>query len=139
MQFREMKTVIQVIRYAGYDAEKGNARVEQIGTINKADGALTLKEGVVLSEIEQLEVENAVKLQTLKTTTATTIENAEKAASALRLLKAGPHLEAIAKNDPAALWAGLLVMEKALKAAGFPRPGARQPAVKASPKKSKEK
>ncbi len=123
MQFRRQKTLVQVMKYVGYDKATRQPQVVMLGTIDLKTFKFEPKPGApVLDELEQLEVRQAIEREQLATAHERAAEAAQKALEGLRGLREGSDLSQLVKNDPEAIWRGLMMVEKALKAGGFARP-----------------
>mgnify|MGYP001445116117 CR=1 FL=1 len=122
MQFRKQKTLVQVMRYSGYDAAKKQPKVEMVGTIDLQDFLFTPKDDVVLSGPEKHEINveaNVIRLQTLKDRE---IESVQAALSSVAALHSADIelIKALAKSsDQKAIYNGCKAVLKALKNGGF--------------------
>lgn len=129
MQFRRQKTLVQVMKYVGYDKDTRQPRVSMLGTIDLRTFKFEAKPGApALDEVEQLEIRQAIEREQLATAHERAAEAAQKALEGLRGLRDGTDLSQLVRNDPEAVWRGLLMVEKALKAQGFARPTRRSAA-----------
>ncbi len=129
MQFRKQKTLIQVMKYSGYNKDTRQPRVEMLGTIDLKTMRFEPKPGAApLSQLEQLEIQQAIERAQLEVAHERAAQAAQKALEGLRELNPDTDLAQLVKNDPDAIWRGLLAVEKALKAGGFARPTKRSAA-----------
>lgn len=129
MQFRRQKTLIQVMKYVGYDKTTRQPNVVMLGTIDLKALTFEAKAGApALSPMEELEIRQAIERVQLELAHEKASEAAQKALEGLRGLYAGTDLTQLVKNDPEAIWRGLLAVERALKSQGFARP-TRRPAA----------
>jgi hypothetical protein len=123
MQFRKQKTLIQVMKYVGYDKKTRQPEVKMLGTIDLKSMRFEPKPGInPLSDVEQLEIRQAIERAQLELAHERAAEAAQKAFGGLRGLREGTDLSQMVRNDPEAVWRGLVMVEKALKAGGFARP-----------------
>lgn len=123
MQFRKQKTLIQVMKYSGYNKETRQPRVEMLGTIDLKTMRFEPKPGAApLSQLEQLEIHQAIERAQLEVAHERAAEAAQKALEGLRELNPSTDFSQLVKNDPEGVWRGLIAIEKALKAGGFARP-----------------
>lgn len=123
MQFRKQKTLIQVMKYSGYNKETRQPRVEMLGTIDLKTMRFEPKPGAApLSQIEQMEIHQAIERAQLEVAHERAAQAAQNALEGLRDLNPSTDLSKLVKNDPEGVWRGLMAIEKALKAGGFARP-----------------
>ena len=130
MQFRRQKTLVQVMKYVGYDKDTRQPRVSMLGTIDLRTFKFEAKPGApALDELEQLEISQAIEREQLAVAHERAAEAAQEAFQGLRGLREGSDLSHLVKNDPEGVWRGLMMVEKALKAGGFARPTRRASAA----------
>lgn len=123
MQFRRQKTLVQVMKYVGYDKATRQPQVVMLGTIDLKTFKFEAKPGApALDELEQLEISQAIEREQLAVAHERAAEAAQSAFEGLRGLREGYDLSQLVKNDPDGVWRGLIAIEKALKAGGFARP-----------------
>lgn len=123
MQFRKQKTLIQVMKYTGYDKATRQPHVVMLGTIDLRTLKFTPRDGAeALTDVEKLEIEQAITRQQLSGAYERAAAAAFSACEGLRALNPETDLAMLVKNDPEALWRGLGAIEKALKAGGFTKP-----------------
>lgn len=121
MQFRKQKTLIQVLRYDGYNKDTKQPKMLMVGTIDLATFRFDQRDAT-LSDIERMEVNQAIEREQLLAVQERAAGAALQALEGLRLLSPQTDLSTLVKNDPESIWRGLVAVEKALKAAGFEKP-----------------
>lgn len=131
MQFRRQKTLVQVMKYVGYDKATRQPQVVMLGTIDLKTFKFTLKDGsTTLTELEQLEISQAIEREQLAVAHEKAAGAAQAALEGLRGINPASDLSSLVRNDPEAIWRGLLAVEAALKAQGFARPTKRSKSTK---------
>ena len=129
MQFRKQKTLIQAMKYVGYDKATRQPHVVMLGTIDLKTMRFEPKpDAPALTDIERLEINQAIERAQLELAHERAAQAAQGALEGLRGLNPDTDLSSLVKNDPEAIWRGLLAVEKALKAGGFARPTKRSAA-----------
>lgn len=122
MQFRKQKSLVQVMRYEGYKKDTKQPVMKMVGVIDLTSFKFKLHDGFELNEIERLEVNQAIEREQLVAVQERAAHAAMQACEGLRTLNPATDLSTLIKNDPEAIWRGLIAIEKALKAGGFEKP-----------------
>ncbi len=129
MQFKTVGERVQVLVYAGYDKEKRRAVVKMAGSISRSD--YSLSDGLLESLTDSQKSELQSFIETLR-------QSDELKARQSIAFSIDSHIRIVAdsirsgevdltESGAAGLWAGLMKLEKTLKAAGFQRPAGKRP------------
>ena len=122
MQFRKQKTLVQVLRYDGYKKDTKQPIMAMVGTIDLATFRFEKRDEIKLTSVEMLEINQCIEREQLIKVTEKAADSALKAFEGLRELNPNTDLSGLVHNNPDAIWQGLSIIEKALKAAGHERP-----------------
>ena len=122
MQFRKQKSLIQVLRYEGYKKDTKQPIMVMIGSIDLRTFKFEKRSDATLDDVEKLEISQAIEREQLIAVQDRSAEAALQAFEGLRNLSPQTDLSTLVKNDPQAIWLGVMAVEKALKAGGFERP-----------------
>lgn len=122
MQFRKQKHSIAILRYDGYKKDTKQPILSPVGSIDLVTFKFVASPGVKLDVVEKLEIDQTIEREQLIAAQSGAANAAMQALEGLRNLSPGFDLSKLIKNDPGAIWTGLLSVEKALKAAGFEKP-----------------
>jgi hypothetical protein len=121
MQFRKQKTLVQVMRYKGYDAVKKQPQVEMVGTISLRDYEFTKKDTVSLDKNEQYEIDRQIDMLRVQIRHENEVEAVKNALESLaRLRDVSPALlDEFTRYGQQHLHDAMKVVEKSLKRNGF--------------------
>ena len=122
MQFRKQKSLVQVMRYEGYKKATKQPIMKMVGIIDLVSFRFKPHEGFDLTTVEELEISQAIEREQLISAQEQAAYAAQQACAGLRTLNPSTDLSTLVKNDPDAIWRGLIAVEKALKAGNFERP-----------------
>lgn len=119
---RASKGVIAFWKRIGYKDGTTQPIRQRVASVDLRTFAVTEIDGYKLSDIEKLEIRQAIDHEQLYIAQEKAVESAIKAMSGLRELNPNFDFSAEVKNDPDSIWRGIGIVEKALKAAGYERP-----------------
>lgn len=122
MQFRRQKNSIAILRYDGYKKDTKQPILSSVGSIDLVTFKFAASPGVKLDVVEKMEIDQTIEREQLIAAQSGAANAAMQALEGLRNLSPGFDLSKAVRNDPDAIWTGLLCVEKALKAAGFEKP-----------------
>ena len=122
MQFRKQKTLVQVLKYDGYNKTSKQPKMVMIGVIDLATFKFKQRVETPLTEVERMEINQAIEREQLMAVNERAAGAALQALEGLRALSPRTDLSGLVKNDPDAIWTGLLAVEKALKTGGYEKP-----------------
>lgn len=119
---RAGKSVIAFWKRIGHKSGSTQPIRVRVATVDLSTFKITAMPDVELSDVEKLEINQEIEMHQLVSVNEKAAENALKAFDGLRELNPNYDLSRLVKNDPDAIWHGLMLIEKALKAAGHERP-----------------
>ena len=122
LEARAGKNVIAFWKRVGHKPGTTQPIRVRVATVDLAKFKTTVMPGFELSDVEKLEINQEIEMTQLVSVNEKAAENAHKACEGLRELNPNFDMGKLARNDPDALWRGLMIVEKALKAAGHDRP-----------------
>ena len=122
MQFRKQKTLIQVMKYDGYDKATKQPKMAMVGTIDLNTFHFDQRTSKPLDPLEQLEIRQAIEREQLNAAQQRATDAAVMALEGLRKISPQFDLSEMVKNNPDAIWTGIVAVEKALKAGGHEKP-----------------